>query len=90
MGPLVFFVAPNDPHFLETLDRILKSPSKGGLTSAGFVFRYDTDKVDDGKAAHSCLPAKPSCDLSHPYLRPALTSILGVGGGEGTFKICTM
>lgn len=51
MGPLVFFVAPNDPRFLGTLDRILKAPSKGGLTSAGFVFRYDTDKVDDGEKA---------------------------------------
>jgi GH15 family glucan-1,4-alpha-glucosidase len=49
IAPLVFFIAPNDPRFLGTLEKILKSPSKGGLTSAGFVFRYDTDKVDDGK-----------------------------------------
>ena len=53
MGPLVFFVAPNDPRFLGTLERILKAPTKGGLTSAGFVFRYDTDKVDDGNDFHT-------------------------------------
>lgn len=49
IAPLVFFIAPNDPRFLGTLDIILKSPAKGGLTSAGMVFRYDSQKTDDGK-----------------------------------------
>ena len=49
IAPLVFFISPNDPRFLNTLDRILKSPEKGGLTSAGLVFRYDHKKMDDGK-----------------------------------------
>lgn len=49
IAPLVFFIAPNDPRFLGTLDIILKSPEKGGLTSAGMVFRYDHQKSDDGK-----------------------------------------
>lgn len=49
IAPLVFFIAPNDPRFLGTLDTILKSPEKGGLTSAGMVFRYDHQKSDDGK-----------------------------------------
>ncbi|ERF68151.1 hypothetical protein EPUS_08217 [Endocarpon pusillum Z07020] len=48
IAPLVFFIAPNDPRFLGTLDTILKSPEKGGLTSAGMVFRYDHQKSDDG------------------------------------------
>ena len=48
IAPLVFFCSPNDNRFLTTLDRILKSPEKGGLTSAGMVFRYDHSKVDDG------------------------------------------
>ncbi len=49
IAPLVFFIAPNDPRFLGTLETILKSPEKGGLTSAGMVFRYDHQKSDDGK-----------------------------------------
>lgn len=48
IAPLVFFCSPNDNRFLSTLDRILKSPEKGGLTSAGMVFRYDHSKMDDG------------------------------------------
>ncbi|KKY23007.1 putative glycosyl hydrolase [Phaeomoniella chlamydospora] len=48
IAPLVFFIAPNDPRFLGTLDRILLSPEKGGLNSGGLVFRYDHNAVDDG------------------------------------------
>jgi GH15 family glucan-1,4-alpha-glucosidase len=48
IAPLVFFMSPNDPQFVGTLDRILRTPEKGGLTSAGFVFRYDHEKSDDG------------------------------------------
>ncbi|KAI9824881.1 MAG: hypothetical protein M1832_001486 [Thelocarpon impressellum] len=48
IAPLVFFVAPNDPRFLSTIDRILKPPDKGGLTSTGLVYRYNTLLSDDG------------------------------------------
>lgn len=48
IAPLVFFIAPTDPRFLKTLDRILKAPEKGGLTSTGLVYRYNTVKSDDG------------------------------------------
>ena len=48
IAPLVFFIAPNDPQFLGTLEAILRSPEKGGLTTAGFVYRYETSKMDDG------------------------------------------
>ncbi|KAH6644065.1 glycosyl hydrolase [Boeremia exigua] len=48
IAPLVFFIAPTDPRFLKTLDRILKAPEKGGLTSTGLVYRYNTLKSDDG------------------------------------------
>ncbi|KIV80680.1 hypothetical protein PV11_08165 [Exophiala sideris] len=48
IAPLVFFMSPNDPQFVGTLDAILRTPEKGGLTSAGFVFRYDHKKTDDG------------------------------------------
>jgi GH15 family glucan-1,4-alpha-glucosidase len=46
--PLVFFVAPNDPRMLMTLEAISRSPSKGGLLSSGLVYRYDTEKSHDG------------------------------------------
>ncbi|KAF2203884.1 glycosyl hydrolase [Delitschia confertaspora ATCC 74209] len=48
IAPLVFFIAPNDPRFLNTLDQILKPPEKGGLTSTGLVYRYNHLKSDDG------------------------------------------
>jgi GH15 family glucan-1,4-alpha-glucosidase len=46
--PLVFFVSPDDPRMLSTLDAIDKPPSEGGLVSDGLVFRYDVDKTPDG------------------------------------------
>ena len=49
IAPLVFFIAPSDPRFLNTMDRILLPPEKGGLTSTGLVYRYDTELSDDGK-----------------------------------------
>lgn len=48
IAPLVFFITPNDPRFTSTLDQILKPPEKGGLTSTGLVYRYNTVKSDDG------------------------------------------
>lgn len=51
IAPLVFFLPPNEPRFLKTLDRILLPPERGGLTSTGLVYRYDTELSDDGKRA---------------------------------------
>ena len=48
IAPLVFFIAPCDPRFVRTLGKILLPPEKGGLTSTGLVFRYNTDLSDDG------------------------------------------
>ncbi len=48
IAPLVFFIAPNDPRFLNTMDRIMLAPEKGGLTSTGLVYRYDTELSEDG------------------------------------------
>ncbi|KAK4155511.1 Six-hairpin glycosidase-like protein [Chaetomidium leptoderma] len=48
IAPLVFFIAPNDPRFLNTMDRIMLPPDKGGLTSTGLVYRYDTEASEDG------------------------------------------
>ncbi|RYP17253.1 hypothetical protein DL765_004638 [Monosporascus sp. GIB2] len=52
IAPLVFFISPNDPRFLSTMDRILLPPDKGGLTSAGLVHRYDVELSDDGVGGH--------------------------------------
>lgn len=51
IAPLVFFIAPNDPRFTKTLDRILQPPEKGGLTSNGMVYRYNTALSDDGQSS---------------------------------------
>ncbi len=46
--PLVFFLSPNDPRMLGTLDSINRSPREGGLVTGGLVYRYDVDKSADG------------------------------------------
>ncbi|KAI9736836.1 MAG: hypothetical protein M1818_005887 [Claussenomyces sp. TS43310] len=48
IAPLVFFISPNDPRFLKTIEKILLTPEKGGLTSTGLVYRYNTATVEDG------------------------------------------
>jgi GH15 family glucan-1,4-alpha-glucosidase len=46
--PLVFFLSPNDPRMLSTLDAINRSPKAGGLVSDGLVYRYDSETGVDG------------------------------------------
>ncbi|KAK4051167.1 hypothetical protein OIV83_002989 [Microbotryomycetes sp. JL201] len=46
--PLCFFTSANDPRFLSTIKQILESRERGGLTENNLVYRYDTNKVDDG------------------------------------------
>jgi len=48
--PLVFFMAPNDPRMLKTLDAICRDPADGGLLSASLVYRYNTAHFHDGLA----------------------------------------
>lgn len=48
MMPLVFFMAPNDPRMLSTINAINRSPKEGGLVSDGLVFRYDSETGEDG------------------------------------------
>ena len=40
--PLVFFMAPNDPRMLATVDAIRKPVTRGGLAADGLVYRYDS------------------------------------------------
>jgi GH15 family glucan-1,4-alpha-glucosidase len=46
--PLVFFMSPNDPRMLKTIDAALKDPGEGGLLCSGLVYRYNTHEFDDG------------------------------------------
>ncbi|WVQ77827.1 hypothetical protein IAR50_007520 [Cryptococcus sp. DSM 104548] len=46
--PLVFFTSAADPRFTSTLDAILKTPEKGGLTANSSVYRYNAALSDDG------------------------------------------
>ncbi|HSU65427.1 MAG TPA: glycoside hydrolase family 15 protein, partial [Tepidisphaeraceae bacterium] len=46
--PLVFFMAPNDPRMLSTIEAISKDPSDGGLLSNSLVYRYNTKIYSDG------------------------------------------
>ncbi|KAK5135740.1 hypothetical protein LTR08_004726 [Meristemomyces frigidus] len=92
IAPLVFFIAPNDPRFTSTLERIMLPLDKGGLTSAGMVHRYNTtlsnDGVGGGEGAFSmctfwlveALTRAGAYD--HKYLEQAVTlfeSTLGFG-----------
>lgn len=45
---LVFFMAPNDPRMLKTIDAIKQSPERGGLTSNSLVYRYNPEASEDG------------------------------------------
>ncbi|GAA6007856.1 hypothetical protein JCM10207_004901 [Rhodosporidiobolus poonsookiae] len=46
--PLCFFMSANDPRFQGTLKAIMRARDRGGLFENNLVYRYDTNKVDDG------------------------------------------
>ncbi|MEO1297918.1 MAG: glycoside hydrolase family 15 protein, partial [Cyanobacteria bacterium J06636_16] len=46
--PLVFFMAPNDPRMIKTLEQVQKPPQEGGLTANSLVYRYNPEQSDDG------------------------------------------
>jgi len=46
--PLVFFMAPNDPRMLQTIDAIRKPRGQGGLFTDGLVYRYRPGPKADG------------------------------------------
>jgi GH15 family glucan-1,4-alpha-glucosidase len=46
--PLVFFMAPNDPRMLATVDAIRTPVTRGGLAADGLVYRYDRRAAADG------------------------------------------
>lgn len=48
MMPLVFFVAPNDPRMMSTLEAINQPPSQGGLVANSLVYRYNLEHSRDG------------------------------------------
>jgi GH15 family glucan-1,4-alpha-glucosidase len=46
--PLTFFMAPNDPRMLATVNAIRSPATKGGLAADGLVYRYDPKAAPDG------------------------------------------
>jgi GH15 family glucan-1,4-alpha-glucosidase len=48
--PLIFFMAPNDPRMLGTIDAIRRPLDAGGLAADGLVYRYDPAAAPDGLA----------------------------------------
>jgi GH15 family glucan-1,4-alpha-glucosidase len=48
--PLVFFIAPNDPRMLQTIDAICRSSRERGLLSDGLLYRYNVEETPDGIA----------------------------------------
>jgi GH15 family glucan-1,4-alpha-glucosidase len=46
--PLTFFMAPDDPRMLSTMDAIRVPATKGGLAADGLVYRYDYKATHDG------------------------------------------
>jgi GH15 family glucan-1,4-alpha-glucosidase len=46
--PLVFFMAPNDPRMLRTLEAIRRPAAAGGLAADGLLYRYDPASAPDG------------------------------------------
>ena len=48
--PLTFFMAPNDPRMLATVDAIRAPATKGGLAADGLVYRYLRGQTSDGLA----------------------------------------
>ena len=46
--PLVFFMAPNDPRMLSTIDAIRKPMDAGGLGAGSVIYRYQRLGNDDG------------------------------------------
>jgi GH15 family glucan-1,4-alpha-glucosidase len=48
--PLVFFMAPNDPRMLATLDATSCPPEQGGLMTNSLVHRYNLDEYQDAQS----------------------------------------
>lgn len=46
--PMTFFMAPNDPRMLSTIDAIRKPATKGGLAADGLLYRYDYTATHNG------------------------------------------
>jgi GH15 family glucan-1,4-alpha-glucosidase len=46
--PLTFFMSPNDPRMLATIDAIRAPATRGGLAADGLVYRYDPQAAPDG------------------------------------------
>ena len=68
--PLVFFMAPNDPRMIATINAIRENPRRGGLLRDGLVYRYPPEARIDG------LPGKEGTfNMCSFWLVEALTRV---------------
>ena len=84
--PLVFFTSAADPRFTSTLETILKTPEKGGLTANSSVYRYNAKTNDDGVGGEEgafslctlwCVEAMTRAGKYHkPYLDMAVNMFM--------------
>jgi len=63
--PLVFFLAPNDPKFQDSLDQMLKRPKDGGLSLDSLVFRLEHENIVSSKLKQDG-PSDKTCDFQEP------------------------
>lgn len=92
--PLVFFIAPDDPRFLRTLERTLLPPKLGGLTVNHLVFRYHPEGEDPEGAFSICsfwlVEALARAGVRHPGLleeaRNMFEDIIGYANHLGLFS----
>ena len=70
--PLVFFMAPNDPKMLSTLEAVRQPPDKGGLTANSLVYRYNS-VGGDGESSDGLDGEEGTFNLCTFWLVEALT-----------------
>lgn len=92
--PLVFFIAPDDPRFLRTLEQTLLPPKLGGLTVNHLVFRYHPVSGEDPEGTFSIcsfwlVEALARAGVRHPRLlkeaRLMFEDIIGYANHLGLF-----
>ncbi|MEL6816344.1 MAG: glycoside hydrolase family 15 protein, partial [Cyanobacteria bacterium J06598_3] len=70
--PLVFFMAPNDPKMIKTIEAVRKPPREGGLTANSLVYRYNTTTAN-GESSDGLEGEEGTFNLCTFWLVEALT-----------------
>src|ERR1700682_2811490 len=84
--PLVFFMAPNDPRMLSTVDAIRRPLSAGGVAADGLVYRYDPAVAPDGLPGREGTFNMCSFWLVEAVTRAGQTDPARLGGAPRLFE----